>query len=73
MIYHKNVPALERALRIAAGAGMILFAVFGAQIFGALAPVAGILLIASAAFMILTGYIGWCPACWMVGRKPIRK
>lgn len=73
MIYHKNVPTLERALRIAAGAGMILFAILGAQVFGALAPVAGFLLIASAAFMIVTGYIGWCPACWMVGRKPFRK
>jgi hypothetical protein len=64
MLYPKNVPNIERMLRIVMGIVMVGVALLG----NVSLPIAG-LLIASAAFVAITGFVGWCPACAMVGRK----
>lgn len=61
--YIKNVPSLERGLRLllgAAGAAFALYTVAGPM---------GWLLAASAAGIALTGLVGFCPMCAMVGRR----
>ncbi len=69
MLYLKrNLPLWERALR-AAGAIALLAAAWWTGI-----PVGGLLfwlMAASAATLALTGVVGFCPACAMVGRKPV--
>ncbi|WP_040309063.1 YgaP-like transmembrane domain [Asticcacaulis biprosthecium] len=68
MLYQKNLFAWESVLRIALGLA---------------AAVAGFLLIdgliwkyaavAAGAGIALTGVVGFCPMCALVGRKPVRK
>lgn len=65
--YIKNVPGWERGLRLllgAAGAALALYTVAGPM---------GWLLAASAAGIALTGLVGFCPMCAMVGRRLDRK
>jgi hypothetical protein len=64
MFYSKNVPGWERALRIVAGLAMLAGSLvyFGATPVGWVAGIAG-------AMAMMTGLIGFCPACAMVGRK----
>lgn len=69
MFYPKNVPNIERVLRIGLGIAMIALALFGAPLVGELSALAIGVLLFSAVFVMLTGFIGWCPACAMVGRK----
>lgn len=64
MLYPKNVPMVERVLRVALGVILVVVAVVG----HVPALVVGLLLF-SAAFVIITGFVGWCPACALVGRK----
>ena len=66
MFYRKNVGAKERWSRILAG-GLIVacaFSQLGATPLGWLFAGAGV-------FTALTGLVGFCPACAMVGRKPL--
>jgi hypothetical protein len=65
MFYPKNVPNIERALRILLGAAMISFVIIDQG----MSPVVAIVLIGSALFAVVTGFVGWCPACAMLGRK----
>lgn len=69
MLYPKNVPNIERAGRIVIGFVMIVFALYGTAFFGSGSPIAQGLLIVSAIALVVTGFIGWCPACALVGRK----
>jgi hypothetical protein len=64
MLYVKNIPGWERAIRLAMGVGLVAAAVFqfgptpigwGSGAMGVMAAVSGVL--------------GFCPACAMVGRK----
>jgi hypothetical protein len=64
MLYGKNLPGRERALRVVAGLAMVAFGLWGLQ---GMAP--GWLVAASGVFVGLTGFVGFCPACAMVGRK----
>ena len=64
MLYMKNVPNWERVVRVLVS---IAFAVIGIQQFGL--GLYGILIAASAAGFALTGFVGWCPMCAMVGRR----
>lgn len=64
MFYVKNVPVWERVLRVAAGVCGAVVAVSMLE-----GPV-GIVLAASAAGIALTGLVGFCPMCAMIGRGP---
>jgi hypothetical protein len=66
MFYPKNVPNWERLLRLAGG--LILVAIALINLFN-LSPLVLAVLLFSAIFAVVTGFIGWCPACAMVGRK----
>ena len=60
MFYVKNVPGWERVLRVVVG--LIVAA-------GALGGVWGTLLALSAAGIVASGLVGFCPMCAMVGRR----
>lgn len=67
MFYRKNVWAWEQLARLVAGAALIG---------GGLVYLAGWLGYAAAGvglYIALTGVFGYCPACAMVGRKPVDK
>lgn len=64
MFYIKNVPVWERIIRIALGVVLTLYVIFGNP-----ASSIAILSIASAVFVVVTGFVGWCPMCALVGRK----
>jgi hypothetical protein len=63
--YVKNVPMGERVVRVVVGLGGAVAAVL--LVPGVLGWVAG----ASVAGLALTGLVGFCPLCAMVGRKPV--
>ena len=65
MFYPKNVPNWERAIRIVFGIVLIALPLLQ-QSFGL---IGAIVLIASGILAIATGFVGWCPACALVGRK----
>jgi hypothetical protein len=69
MLYPKNVPNIERVLRTVIGFALIVLALYGAPLIGTLSPIVAGVLILSAVTLIVTGFIGWCPACALVGRK----
>jgi len=64
MFYKKNVPAVERVLRILAGAMMIAagLLLLPGQILGYMVAAMGVM-------AALTGFIGYCPVCTIAGRK----
>jgi hypothetical protein len=61
--YVKNVPGWERALRLVLGAVATAFALHS------FAGPTGWLLAAIAAGIAVTGLVGLCPMCAMVGRR----
>ena len=63
MIYQKNLPVWERAIRVMIGLGLIAGGLLG------LHGVASYGLAAMGGMVVVTGFIGFCPACAMVGRK----
>jgi len=67
MLYRKNVFAWEQVVRFIAGAAMIA----GGLIY--LPGWLGYAVAAGGIYTALTGIFGYCPACAMVGRKPIDK
>jgi len=66
MLYRKNLPGWERVARAVAGVTMMLCGFFGP---GLSETPAGMILSAAGAMTLLTGFVGFCPACAMVGRK----
>ena len=60
----RNLPTWERAVRITAGIA-VGAAVAGGLTTGALTWLA----LATAATLVLTAFVGFCPACAMVGRR----
>jgi len=67
MLYHKNLPGWERGLRIALGAALVFYgvALAGSTLLMALA-------LASAAVVLITGFVGFCPVCSLAGRAPVK-
>ncbi len=63
MWYAKNVPGVERALRVLLGIGMT---VAGYLILGKPGAVA---LGLGGIALVFTGFFGFCPACALVGRR----
>jgi hypothetical protein len=68
MFYQKNLPVWERILRVAAGIMVIV-----AALFVPLAPWMRGLVIVSALAFAFFGFIGFCPACALYGRKLDKK
>ena len=68
MLYQKNLPVWERALRVGVAVAMIAAGLVGLQ-----GTALGWLVAASGAFAALTGFVGFCPACALVGRKLDRR
>lgn len=63
MVYAKNVPTGERALRVVVGAAAAAAAVV------MVGGTAGWLLAAGAVGLVVSGLVGFCPACALVGRR----
>ena len=66
MIYRKNLPSWERMLRVVAGLLMMLG---GLAVPGLAWTAAGWIVAASGVMALATGFVGFCPACAMVGRR----
>jgi hypothetical protein len=67
MMYLKtNLPAWERAIRVAMGIALALMA----WRYGT-APWMGWAGLAMGAMLAGTGFVGFCPMCAMVGRRPL--
>ena len=64
MFYRKNLPGWERLVRIVAGVAMLACGLIGLSGL----PV-GFMIAGVGAITILTGFIGFCPACAMAGRR----
>ncbi len=64
MFYVKNIPHWERILRIAIGVTSLVMAAMGWGT-SSLAVGAGIM----GAMLAMTGMVGFCPMCALVGRK----
>jgi hypothetical protein len=64
MLYVKNVPGWERAVRVVAGLAMIACGLFGLKGL----PI-GYLIAAVGAVTLLTGFVCFCPMCAMAGRR----
>lgn len=61
--YTKNVPPLERLLRVLAALAVVAFALLRLP-----APWSYLVAVVSVGFSV-TGFVGYCPACAMVGRR----
>ncbi|HEX7867193.1 MAG TPA: DUF2892 domain-containing protein [Variovorax sp.] len=66
MLYAKNLPGWERALRIAMGLVGLVFAAIG---WGTAGFGLAVAIALTGAVLALTGLFGFCPMCAMVGRK----
>jgi hypothetical protein len=64
MFYVKNIPTWERVLRSLAGVALI---VFGVVQFGM--TTSGFVVIGIGIMAAVTGFVGFCPACALVGRR----
>ena len=66
MLYRKNLPTWERAARAIAGTAMVAAGFLAPGLAG---TSAGMLLAGAGVMTLVTAFIGFCPACAMVGRK----
>jgi Protein of unknown function (DUF2892) len=64
MLYRKNLRGWERAVRVVGGVAMIAGGLLGLSGM----PI-GYLFACSGVVTALTGFVGFCPMCAMVGRK----
>lgn len=64
MIYAKNVPPIERMIRIVAGLALVAFGLIGMK-----GTPLGYVLAASGVVAVLTGFVGFCPMCALAGRR----
>jgi hypothetical protein len=69
MLYPKNVPNVERVARILLGILLVGIVVVGPSVGQNFSPLVIGTLLFSALFVVVTGFVGWCPACAMIGRK----
>jgi Inner membrane protein YgaP-like, transmembrane domain len=70
MLYRKNLPGWERAVRTIAGIAMIGYGLFGLPgLLSMPGAMAGYLIAGTGAVALLSGFFGFCPMCAMVGRK----
>jgi hypothetical protein len=70
MLYRKNLPGWERAVRTIVGTAMIGYGLYGLPgLLSMPGAVAGYLIAGTGAIALLSGFFGFCPMCAMVGRK----
>jgi Fe-S cluster biogenesis protein NfuA len=69
MFYEKNVPNWERVVRVAGGVVLVAVALLAQPTLAAVGGWVVVAAILSAIFMVVTGFVGWCPACALAGRK----
>ena len=67
MLFKKNLPIWERTLRSAAGLTMTAGGLMTPGLAGS--PL-GYVVAAMGAMIVLTGFVGYCPACAIAGRRP---
>lgn len=67
MLYKRNLPRWEQVLRAIAGIAMIACGLVGPWLAG---TSVGYVIAVSGGVTLLTGFIGYCPACAVAGRKP---
>jgi hypothetical protein len=67
MWYRKNVGAWERAARLIGGGLMLICGVIALH-----ASPLGLLLSGAGVMTLITGVFGYCPACAIAGRKPLK-
>jgi hypothetical protein len=63
-LYFKNVPLFERMVRVVMGVAMAALPLAFGPLAGAL-PIT----VAMGAGIAMTGFVGFCPACYLVGRR----
>lgn len=66
MIYAKNLPGWERMLRMLLGTAAITYGLLSIP-----STIVVVLAVAVGTMIILTSLFGFCPACAMIGRRPI--
>lgn len=66
--YTRNTPGWERVLRTLISASLIVPVVLGR-----VQPLVGGLLIASAVGLLATASTGFCPACYLAGRRMLAR
>ncbi len=66
MLYRKNLPTWERTTRAIAGIAMVACGYLAPGLGG---TPAGLIVAAIGVITLLSGLVGFCPACAMVGRK----
>ena len=64
MLYRKNLPGWERAMRTIGGVAMIAYGLLGMP-----GTMASYLIAGTGVVATLTGFFGFCPMCAMVGRR----
>jgi hypothetical protein len=64
MFYQKNLPVWERILRVTAG----ILVIVATLLFPLAAWMRGVIIASALAFAFF-GFIGFCPACALYGRK----
>ena len=64
MIYRKNMSFREQGVRSIAGIAMIACGLWGLP-----GLALGYLVAGAGAITLLTGFVGYCPACAAIGRK----
>jgi len=69
MFYAKNVPNLERIIRIALGLGLVVYAMTDTGLIATIGTLARVAVVGSAITIVVTGFVGWCPMCALAGRK----
>ena len=66
MLYKKNVPGLERIVRVVGGLAMVGCGLWAPSLSGG---IVGHAVAASGVVTLLSGFIGFCPMCAMAGRR----
>lgn len=71
-LYPKNVPVAERTLRVVLGAAMLIaaFYAYRQHWLGVAWP---IVIVLAAATLVLTGFFGFCPMCYVGGRRVLNR
>ena len=64
MLYRKNIYSWEQLLRVVGGTAIAAWGIVGAW-----GTLLGYGAITTGVFLLVSGIVGWCPACATVGRR----